>query len=287
MAKTLFGEPDLRLPNVATVPQYSPFRYPGGKSRWYNFVKHWVLSTRPEIFIEPFAGGAHAGLAVAIEGLADKVILVELDENVAAVWKTILSNDAEWLMNRIADFDLTRENAEEMLERKDQSTRDRAFAMIVHNRVSRGGITAPGAGWVKKGENGQGISSRWYPDTLVKRIDSIVEVADRIDFVHGDGMEIARTHIGESGSAFFVDPPYPKAGGRLYEHSDVDHREIFRLASSAAGTVLMTYDDSDEVEEMVHEFNMEAHELIVSTTHHWEKKELLIGNDLRWVESLP
>lgn len=287
MPNTLFGEPDLRLPNVATVPQYSPFRYPGGKSRWYNFVKHWVLSTRPDTFIEPFAGGAHAGLAVAIEGLADRVLLVELDDNVAAVWKTILSDDADWLIRRIANFDLTRANAEEMIEQKDRSVRDRAFAMIVHNRVSRGGITAPGAGWVKRGENGQGISSRWYPDTLVERIERIAAAAHRVEFVHGDGFEVARNHIDDRGAALFIDPPYPKAGGRLYEHSDVDHREIFSIAASASGTVLMTYDDSDEVEKLVRKFEMEAHELIVSTTHHREKKELLIGNDLSWIESLP
>jgi len=286
MPKTLFGDLHLELPNVATVPQYSPFRYPGGKSRWHPFVKHWMLNVNPNVFIEPFAGGAHAGLEVGIEGLAEKVVLVEIDDNVAAVWKTILSDDVEWLTERIHDFEMSRENAEEMLARKDISTRDRAFAMIVHNRVSRGGITAPGAGWLKKGENGQGLSSRWYPETLVERIEQIAKASDRIEFIHGDGLGVASRYRSIENAAFFIDPPYPKAGGRLYHHSDVDHEAIFDFATSVKGRVLLTYDNSDEVKTLVEKLGMESEGLGVSTTHHTEKKELLIGNDLTWLQNV-
>jgi len=282
MPNTLFGKRHHELPNVATVPQYSPFRYPGGKSRWYKFVKRWVLHERPDVLVEPFAGGSHAGLAIAIEELAEKVVLVELDENVAAVWETIINGDVEWLINRIERFDMSREAAEEVIDRSDRSVRDRALAMIIHNRVSRGGVTAPGAGWVKKGENGQGLDSRWYPDTLVDRISRIADAADRIEFIHGDGMTVMDAYLEESGIGFFVDPPYPKAGDRLYEHSDVNHREIFRMAA-ASGSVFLTYDDSDEIERLVTEFGLEAEYLMVSTTHHREKKELLIGDDLTWL----
>jgi len=286
MPVTLLGERDLRLPNVASVPQYSPFRYPGGKSRWYKFVKHWVLQKQPATFVEPFAGGAHAGLAVAIEELAEHIILVELDENVAAVWKTIIDGDADWLVERIEGFEMSREAAEEAMSRSTDSTRDRAFAMIVHNRVSRGGVTAPGAGWLKKGENGNGLTSRWYPDTLVQRIRKIDAASERIEFVHGDGMEVFESFQAESDVCLFIDPPYPKAGGRLYEYSDVDHQAIFRHAASAEGSVLLTYDDSDEVETLIDEFEMESEYLTVSTTHHRKKQELLIGNDLSWLAGL-
>lgn len=286
MPITLFGKRHHELPNVATVPQYSPFRYPGGKSRWYKFVKRWVLHESPDVFVEPFAGGAHAGLAVAIEELAEKVVLVELDENVAAVWQTIINGDVEWLIDRIENFDMSREAAEEVIERSGQSVRDRALAMIVHNRVSRGGVTAPGAGWVKKGENGQGIDSRWYPDTLVDRISRIADAADRIEFIHGDGMTVMDTYLNEQGVGFFVDPPYPKAGDRLYEHSDVDHRKLFRMTAAASGSVFLTYDDSEEIEHFVTEFGLEAEYLVVSTTHHRKKKELLIGDDLTWLSGM-
>jgi DNA adenine methylase len=283
---TLLGERHHRLPNVASVPQYSPFRYPGGKSRWYPLITRWVRHAQPSVFVEPFAGGAHAGLAVAIEGLADEVVLVELDDNVAAVWETITGGEADWLAERIAGFEMSRAAAEEAIARAGNSVRDRAFAMIVHNRVSRGGVTAPGAGWLKRGENGNGLTSRWYPDTLVARIRAIAEAAERITFVHGDGMTVLEEYVDDEGACLFIDPPYPKAGGRLYEHSEVDHAALFALAASACGSVLMTYDDSEEVKALVNEHDLDAEPLVVSTTHHRQKTELLIGGDLSWLAGL-
>lgn len=246
-------------------------------------MKQWVSTKKPHVFVEPFAGGAHAGLAVAIEELATRVVLVEVDDNVAAVWKTIVGGDADWLIGRIESFDMSQSAAKEAIRRSDESVRDRAFAMIIHNRVSRGGITAPGAGWMKNGENGQGLRSRWYPGTLVDRITRIAGAVDRIEFVHGDGMEAMDSFLDRRDACLFLDPPYPRAGGRLYEHSEVDHRELFRRAASARASVLLTYDDSDEVEQLVSEFGLDAEYLVVSTTHHRKKKELLIGNDLSWL----
>lgn len=286
MPMTLLGERPYRLPNVAAVPQYSPFRYPGGKSRWYRIVKQWVLQTRPSVFVEPFAGGAHAGLAVAIEELADEVVLVELDPNVAAVWETITDGEADWLAERIASFEMSRAAAEEAIARSEASVRDRAFAMIVHNRVSRGGVTAPGAGWLKRGENGAGLTSRWYPDTLARRIRAIAAATGRITFVHGDGLAVMADRLRDPDACFFIDPPYPKAGGRLYKHADVDHAALFDLAAAARGSVLMTYDDSDAVKALVAEHNLDAEPLIVSTAHHRQKMELLIGDDLSWLAGL-
>ena len=59
--------------NVASVPQRSPFRYPGGKTWLVPRIRQWLTSlpTKPARFIEPFAGGAIVGLTVAFEQLAD------------------------------------------------------------------------------------------------------------------------------------------------------------------------------------------------------------------------
>jgi len=289
MPKTLFEDVEYKLPNVATVPLYSPFRYPGGKSRWYFYIKQWILSTQPSLFVEPFAGGAHAGLAVAIEpwaqDIVDNVVLVELDANVSAVWQTIFSNEVDWLLDRIQSFEMSHAAAKEAIEAKDQSVRERAFAMIIHNRVSRGGITAPGAGWVKKGENGKGLHSRWYTQTLVQRIQKIAAVRDRVTFIEGNAFDVLPNYLGQQ-AALFIAPPYPKAGGRLYEHSDVDHEEIFRHAASAEGTALLTYDNSEHVHALVDAYGFDSEELIVSTTHHTRKTELLISKDLTWLRSM-
>ncbi len=130
--------------NVASVPQRSPFRYAGGKTWLIPRIRQWLTSVqpRPAHLIEPFAGGAIVGLTAAAEGLAGAVTLVEMDNDVAAVWATIISGDGTALGKRIVDFDLTLENVQAILARQSADVADRAFATIIKNRVNRGGILA-------------------------------------------------------------------------------------------------------------------------------------------------
>src|SRR5207253_5871071 len=102
--------------------------------------------------------------------------------------KTILHGNAGWLARRIEQFELTSESVREELERQNPRAKERAFATILRNRVQRGGIMAPGAGLIKNGENGRGILSRWYPETLSKRIRSIGKAKNLFTFIEGDGI---------------------------------------------------------------------------------------------------
>ena len=140
----------------------SPFRYPGGKSWLRKRVIRWIssLDYRPVTFIEPFAGGASVGLAVAELALADQVLLVERDPDVAAVWRTILGDGWEALAERILEFRMSRKRVLEVLGTIHQDTAARAFRCILRNRVQRGGILSPSAGLLRKGEYGQGLKSR-------------------------------------------------------------------------------------------------------------------------------
>ena len=66
--------PNLRVVNVASVRQLSPFRYPGGKTWLVPEIRRWMARLdRPSVFVEPFAGGAIASLTVAAEHLAKRV----------------------------------------------------------------------------------------------------------------------------------------------------------------------------------------------------------------------
>jgi DNA adenine methylase len=161
-----------KIVNVASVPFRSPFRYPGGKTWLVPQIRHWLASIpqRPNVFIEPFAGGGIVGLTVAFENLADHIILVELDHQVASVWQTIVYGDAILLADRIENFELTPGSVEEVLGANYELILDQAFQTIVKNRVNHGGILASGAGRIKSGENGKGLASRWYPETLSRRI---------------------------------------------------------------------------------------------------------------------
>jgi DNA adenine methylase len=270
--------------NVASVPQRSPFRYPGGKTWFIPHLREWIgaLGSKPRVFIEPFAGGGIASLTVAMERLADRVVMAELDSRVAAVWKTILGAEAEWLVARIRNFRITRESVIGELCREPANEEELAFQTILRNRVQRGGIIAPGASLVKNGENNRGVASRWYPETLSRRIQEIHRVRDRIEFHHRDAFDVIRAHAARKSAAFFIDPPYTaggkKAGSRLYLHNHIDHRALFSAVASVQGQVLLTYDDSREVQRLADDFGFFPHRVAMKTTHHTRMAELAITN---------
>lgn len=270
------------------MPQRSPFRYPGGKTWLVPYIRKWIaLREYPtKDFIEPFAGGGIVSLTVAAENLADHVTMVELDEQVAAVWRTVLEGEGDWLAEKIVSFDLTLESLEEAMAKPVRSVREMAFQAILKNRTFHGGILAAGSAPLKHGENGKGVKSRWYPETLRKRILAINEIRDRISFIHGDGFDVIEENARRRNVLFFVDPPYTapgkSAGRRLYKYFDVDHEKLFDLLSKVAGDFLITYDDAESVRELArsHEFDTEL--IPMKNTHHAEMNELLIGRSLDW-----
>jgi DNA adenine methylase len=197
--------------NVASVPQRSPFRYPGGKTWLVPHIKRWInsLPERPAEFIEPFAGGGIVSLNVGFDQLARHVTMVELDPLVAAVWHTIFYGDGKWLADTIATFDLTHESATQILSQTPGELQAKAFQTILKNRVNRGGILAPGAGLVKNGENGKGLKSRWYPQTLRNRILNIVSIRDKFTFIEGDGLEVLQQNASRQRLSFSLIRPIP------------------------------------------------------------------------------
>ena len=271
--------------NVAAVPQRSPFRYPGGKTWLVPYARTWLSSikSKPTVLVEPFAGGAIVGLTAGFEKLAEHVVLVEMDQDVASVWNAVFGGQAEWLAHSIEVFGLTKEKAVAALNESPTTQRKRAFATILRNRVQRGGIMAAGAGLVKTGENGRGISSRWYPETLARRIREISAMRHRFTFIEGDGLEAIRAYADDEGAAFFVDPPYTVASRRLYPHWQIDHRQLFSLLKTVRGAVLLTYDDTEEIRGLAAEFGFDVEPIAMKNTHHLKMTELLVGRDLTWL----
>ncbi len=276
--------------NVASIPQRSPFRYPGGKTWFVPTLRKWLRSQnkKPALFIEPFAGGGIASLTVAFENLADKVLMVEIDEQVAAVWQTIVNGESHWLAKKILGFDLNKESLITELGKEYLDYKHVAFQTILKNRTFHGGILAEGSGLIKYGENGKGLLSRWYPSTLAKRIENINFILKKIKFVKADGVEIIKKYASCENKAFFIDPPYTaggkRAGTRLYKYSDLDHGKLFNLCSTIKGDFVMTYDNASEVIALAKRFKFNVRPIAMKNTHNAEMTELVIGKDLGWMD---
>jgi len=279
--------------NVASVPQRSPFRYPGGKTWFVPTFRHWITQQypRPSILVEPFAGGGIISLTALFEDLVHKVVMVELDEEIAAVWQSVVNGDAEWIANRILFFDLSRETVIQEITQPPKTQRDKAFQTILKNRTFHGGILAEGSGFLKYGENGKGIRSRWYPTTLAKRFANLDHVAGRIDFRCDDGLKVVQEFASHGDVVYFIDPPYTaggkKAGKRLYRHYDIDHERLFALCETLKGDFLMTYDNAEEVKILARRHGFHMRLIPMTNTHHATMEELVIGKELSWMDRFP
>ena len=191
--------------NVASVPQRSPFRYPGGKTWFVPTFRRWVqsLSFKPDLLIEPFAGGGIISLTALFENLVEKVVMIEKDSEVAAVWEAVMAGHTEWLADRILHFDLSHENLAKELKTLPTNVKEKAFQTILKNRTLHGGILAEGSGLLKNGENGKGIRSRWYPQTLAKRVLNLNVVKERMFFFKADALEMLPNYAENNRAIFF------------------------------------------------------------------------------------
>jgi len=271
--------------NVGSVPQRSPFRYPGGKTWLVPYIRDWLKSkkTVPSRLIEPFAGGAIVSLTAAFERLAKHVIFGELDAGVAAVWRVVLNGQAEWLAKEILNFEVTLDSVRGVLDREPADLREKAFQTILRNRVQRGGILAHGAGLVKTGENGRGLKSRWYPGTLARRIREINREKDKLTFVEVDGFALIEEHKSDADAVFYIDPPYTSAARRLYSVWQIDHTRLFTALADCNGDFLMSYDNTVEIVQLAKTHGFQSRPIAMKNTHHAKMTELLIGRDLSWL----
>lgn len=280
------GFPTSRLPavNVAQVPQRSPLRYPGGKTWLIPHVRAWLRHVQPTLLVDPFCGGGIVSLTAVMEGLVERCIMLDLDPDVAAFWHAVL-REGEALAQRIEDFEPSREQVETLMRTVPASLLDHGFRTLVLNRTRRSGILAPGAALIRQGENGQGLSSRWYPDTLARRIRAIQPFAERIVFAQGDALALLPSLLHGWGrrAALFVDPPYTaggkRAGQRLYTHHELDHERLFDLLAGGRGSFLLTYDAAPAIEHLVIRHGFHAVRVAMKNAHHAHLPELVITSE--------
>ena len=269
--------------NVATVPQRSPLRYPGGKTWLIPHVRAWFsgMDTKPDLLVEPFAGGAIVSLTAIMEGLAERCLMSEIDPDVAAFWQAALHHSEE-LIGCVQTFYPTRENVAYLNDSTPEGVVARGFRTLVLNRTRRGGILANGASLTRVGESGKGVTSRWYPDTISNRLRAIANCSDRIEFRETDGLELLGQFTEDSPlrTAIFLDPPYTAAGKaagkRLYNHNQVDHQGIFTHLAQSEVDFLMTYDQSPEIIDLARRHGFHVERVNMKNTHHAQIWELLI-----------
>ena len=232
----------------------SPLRYPGGKATmapWLGEMFDRQVSFMDiEVWLEPFAGGAGAGLTLLDRDAVGEVWLVDQNPAIAAFWASVVTEGAA-LAARVEKTRPSRElyetSRELLADPAGADPFDLGYAAFIVNRCSRSGIIAPRSGVMSD------VTARFNAPELADRIRHVASFSSRIRVIHGDGIAHLEQLDGSCGIedelVAFVDPPYFREGNRLYANG-FDETAHQRLASALHRTParwLLTYDDEPAV----------------------------------------
>lgn len=246
----------------------SPLRYPGGKARMADFLT-CVLESQGggiQAWIEPFAGGAGAGLALLDRGAVDEVWLTEKNPAIAAVWRAVIHHHED-LADLVAHvrptmdlWDISRATVAEVLHgQRAVDDVELAFAALIVNRCSRSGIVHPWVGPIGgKHQSGRWrLDARWTGVRLADRIRHLGTLAPRLRIREGDGIDTiaALSGVGLDDQVLvFVDPPYLREGNTLYAQGMAltDHERLADVLNASTTRWLLTYDNEEAVTEQLY-----------------------------------
>lgn len=261
---------------------FSPLRYPGGKTSLYPLIYDLLNQNknRNVTYIEPYAGGAGAALALLMMEKVSNIIINDYDEAIYCFWKSILDNTQQFI-NKIKSTDVNMKEWEKQrrIYKNTESEFSLGFATFFLNRTNYSGvITArPIGGLEQKGQ--WKIDARFNKKTLIDRIERIAYFKNRIKILNEDGLKLINRFSRRSDVFVYLDPPYYVKGGSLYlnafEHAN--HLALSKsLKSKKAMQWLLTYDNVSEITAMYKEHNIVPFEINYSANKTCRGKEVMI-----------
>lgn len=194
---------------------YSPLRYPGGKSRIAPLIRLIIRGLeRPEItYIEPFAGGAGVALSLLLEGDVQKIVINDYDKAIYSFWRAIKENP-QAIIDLVEHTPITIEEWQRQKEiyntQNNRYSIELGFSAFYLNRTNRSGILSAGpiGGYAQNGN--YKIDARFNRETLIQRIQNIAAQRSRIVVYNKDIRSFIKRVIPRYAHSAFVyfDPPY-------------------------------------------------------------------------------
>lgn len=264
----------------------SPLRYPGGKSALAGLFSDVItaLGIERARYVEPYAGGAGAGVALLRQGIVEELVINDIDPAVHAFWRSAVDQNAQFI-DMVASAPLSIEEWQrqrEIYRSRDFSDLLRlGFAFFYLNRTNRSGILNAGV-IGGQGQAGQyKIDARFNRATLIERLSAIGALADRITVSDLDGRTVIQNFAHDDHAFIYIDPPYVQAGSQLYLNA-FDGRDHRALASIVTGIDkahwLMTYDTAPLIESLYRGHFQCRLELTYSARYPGQAEELLVAS---------
>lgn len=271
----------------------SPLRYPGGKVSLSETLRSLLYANGLQggTYVEPFAGGAGAGIKLLRDGHVDRIIINDRDRAIFCFWNSVMRRPEE-LTERIRNTPLTIPEWKRQREiYRSPGTRTQieiGFAAFYLNRCNRSGIITNGGpigGLEQAGE--WKLDARFNRAELAARITELATYGDRIQILREDGIALIKRlkdYADPDTSFVYGDPPYFVKGKGLYlnHFSKADHAALAALMVKQKRLAwVMTYDDVPEVRALytwakiqsfklrysAHRSSLEGREVLITPNH--------------------
>lgn len=284
--------------NVPSTP--SPLRYPGGKSKLYNYVRNIIQINGliGETYIEPFAGGAGLALKLLLNNDVKRIIINDFDPAIYAFWYCVLYQ-TEQLCNFVLNVPLTLDEWDIQhdiyINQTAHSQIEIAQAVLFLNRTNVSGVITGG---MIGGRNQTGkykINARFNREKIAQKIKTIAAVSDRIQLYNLDAVDFLDTVLPHYYKVFInFDPPYVEKGGQLYKNyfTEDDHKNLRNHISKCRRKWIVTYDVCDLVSDLYSKFNSSFLDIYYSANGAKKAKEyiffskrLVIPEDIKLINA--
>lgn len=281
--------------NIAVGPSLSPLRYPGGKSIMFPLLESIIKQnfTIPITYVEPYAGGAGAALALLYHGIVKKIHINDANIAIFSFWHTLLNHSQEFLDK----FQKTNPTLEEWYKQKEifetlrKSTLpsiDLGFATFFLNRTNHSGILSAGPIGGKSIEQQKQtaypIYVRYNKTRLLEKLQWLITNKSNIKTSNLDALALLRVikqkPIAKQQNIFiYLDPPYFVHGKRLYMdfYTPKDHEKLARvLRKHNHFKWILSYDNVPEIQNLYPDNRQFPFSLAYSAATRKQGNELLI-----------
>lgn len=265
----------------------SPLRYPGGKGLLYSRLRTIIRvnDLTKSIYVEPYAGGAGAALALLVSGQVQRIAINDLDPAIFAFWTSVVTHPDEFT-KRVKTIDLNVDEWEKQRNVYLNADRDDylnlGFATFYLNRTNRSGILNGGPIGGKEQTGNYKIDARFNRDGLSERIRLIALHADRILVTNNDGMEVISRYADDEQAFIYADPPYFEKAGSLYLNAfkKTDHEDLASCLNSVQrARWILTYDNVPQVAELYSELRRRLFALNYSAHRVTKAREVMVFSD--------
>jgi DNA adenine methylase len=254
----------------------SPLRYPGGKARFTKFIWEAVIasSEKPEIFVEPFCGGAGVSIALLETGKIDRIALNDVDPLISSFWKVVFGkscrtrDDINWLLNQIEYTNITIQEWKRQKGLVPQNIRESAWKCFFLNRTSFNGIihkAGPVGGWEQKNRK---LDVRFNREKLMVRINELFQLRKQVHRVESRNWQQFCSKFSKQKAYLYLDPPYYHRAEQLYGYlfNRRQHEMMRNHLLDLQLPWMLSYDDAPEVRDLYNELDS-VHGRVIDQTY--------------------